>query len=77
MVIYFMEKFLALYRTSHGILDMAIPGFVVLLWLGHFPGFLVLAVALVTAVAGYAALDALNDIFVIHFDCAKFVESGP
>lgn len=72
-----MRKFLALSRSTHGVLDIAMPGFAALLWLGHFPGWLVLVVALVTALAGYTALYALNDIVGVRTDREKFGEHGP
>ena len=72
-----MRTFLALSRSTHGVLDIAMPGFAALLWLGHFPGWLVLIVALVTALAGYTALYALNDIVGVRTDREKFGEHGP
>lgn len=72
-----MRTFLALSRSTHGVLDIAMPGFAALLWLGHFPGWLVLVVALVTALAGYTALYALNDIVGVRTDREKFGEHGP
>ena len=72
-----MRAFLALSRSTHGVLDIAMPGFAALLWLGHFPTWPVLAVALVTALAGYTALYALNDIIGVKVDREKFAGSGP
>ena len=72
-----MRKFLALSRSTHGVLDIAMPGFAALLWLGHFPRWPVLLVALLTALAGYTALYALNDIIGVKVDRAKFAGSGP
>lgn len=56
------KLFLGLSRTPHGILDMATPPMAALLWLGHFPPFLVVIVGLITAFAGYTAVYALNDL---------------
>src|SRR5690625_6851033 len=72
-----MRRFLALSRTSHGLLDVAMPGFAALLWLGHFPALPVLTVALVTAVAGYTAIYALNDLVGVRVDREKFSQAGP
>ncbi len=72
-----LRKFLALSRSTHGVLDIAMPGFAALLWLGHFPSWPVLAVALVTALAGYTALYALNDIIGVKVDREKFAGAGP
>jgi 4-hydroxybenzoate polyprenyltransferase len=47
-----MRRFLALSRSLHGVLDIAMPGFVALLWLGRFPDWRVLAICLGTALAG-------------------------
>lgn len=72
-----MRKFLALSRSTHGVLDIAMPGFAALLWLGHFPHWPVLLVALLTALAGYTALYALNDIIGVKVDREKFAGAGP
>ncbi len=71
-----MQKFLALSRSTHGVLDIAMAGFAALLWLGHFPSWQVLLLALVTAAAGYTALYALNDLVGVKVDREKFVGSG-
>lgn len=66
-----MRRFLALSRSAHGLLDIAMPGFVALLWLGHFPSWRVLALSLGAAVAGYTAIYALNDIMGVSDDREK------
>ncbi len=66
-----MRRFLALSRSAHGLLDIAMPGFVALLWLGHFPRWQVLALALGAAIAGYTAIYALNDIMGVGDDREK------
>ncbi|MGB3836431.1 UbiA prenyltransferase family protein [Castellaniella sp.] len=71
-----MEKFLALSRSTHGVLDIAITGFAALLWLGAFPTWPVLIVALITALAGYTALYALNDLIGVKVDREKFAGTG-
>jgi len=72
-----MKKFLALSRTTHGVLDIAMAGFAALLWLGRLPSWPVLAVALVTALAGYTAIYALNDLIGVKVDREKFAGAGP
>lgn len=66
-----MRRFLALSRSVHGVLDIAMPGFVALLWLGHFPSWRVLALCLATALAGYTAIYALNDLIGVNDDKEK------
>lgn len=66
-----MRRFLALSRSLHGVLDIAMPGFVALLWLGHFPAWPVLALCLGTALAGYTAIYALNDLAGVRDDRQK------
>lgn len=66
-----MKRFLALSRSLHGVLDIAMPGFVALLWLGRFPDWPVLAICLGTALAGYTAIYALNDLVGVKDDKEK------
>ncbi len=68
-----MKRFFALSRTTHGVLDIATPGFCALLWLGAFPPLLVIVLSLVTAFAAYTAIYALNDLVGIAGDREKFV----
>lgn len=70
-----MRRYLALSRSTHGLLDMAMPCFVALLWLGHFPAWSVLGVALIAVFAGYTAIYALNDLLGISIDREKFAGS--
>lgn len=67
-----MNRFFALSRTTHGVLDLAMPGFVALLWLGEFPPILTIALSLFTAFAAYTAIYALNDLAGIAVDKEKF-----
>lgn len=67
-----MGRFFALSRTTHGILDIATPGFVVLLWLGTFPRWQIILLSLFTAFAAYTAVYALNDLVGIMVDKEKF-----
>lgn len=67
-----MQRYFALSRTTHGILDIAAPGFVALLWLGKFPPLQTIALSLFTAFAAYTAIYALNDLVGIAVDKEKF-----
>lgn len=71
-----LKRFLALSRTTHGILDVAMPGFTALLWLGAFPEWQVILLSLLTAFAGYTAIYALNDLVAIQTDREKFAGEG-
>jgi 4-hydroxybenzoate polyprenyltransferase len=67
-----MKKYLALSRTTHAILDIALPGFCALLWLGGFPRWSTLGLALLTVFAAYTAIYALNDLVGVMGDREKF-----
>ena len=67
-----MERFLALSRTTHSVLDIANPAFCALLWLGDFPRWQVILLSLFTAFAAYTAIYALNDLAGIAVDREKF-----
>ena len=67
-----MKKFFALSRTTHGVLDLAAPGFAAVLWLGRIPEWQVTLLALVTGFAAYTAIYALNDLMGIAGDREKF-----
>ena len=69
-----MKRYFALSRTTHAILDIACPGFCALLWLGQFPEWSVLLLALLTVVAAYTAIYALNDLVGMAGDREKFSE---
>jgi 4-hydroxybenzoate polyprenyltransferase len=66
-----LKLFLALSRTPHGILDMAMPALAALLWLGGFPPAGIIALGLLTAFAGYTAVYALNDLVDYRVDQEK------
>lgn len=67
-----MNRFFALSRTTHGVLDLATPGFVALLWLGKFPPLETIALSIFTAFAAYTSIYALNDLVGIATDKEKF-----
>ncbi|HEY5730564.1 MAG TPA: UbiA family prenyltransferase [Anaerolineales bacterium] len=71
-----MNRFFALSRTSHAILDLATPAFVALLWLGGLPEWHIIALSIFTAFAGYTAIYALNDLVGMAVDREKFSLGG-
>ena len=66
-----IKLFLALSRTPHGILDIATPAMITLLWHAGFPSFKIISIGLLTAFAGYTAVYALNDIVDYNVDKEK------
>ncbi len=71
-----IKLFMALSRTPHGLLDMATPALIALLWLGTAPSIRVIVIGLVTTFAGYTAVYALNDVVDFKTDLRKFRECG-
>jgi 4-hydroxybenzoate polyprenyltransferase len=71
-----VKRFLALSRTTHGILDLAAPGFSAVLWLGAFPHWQIILLSIATAFAAYTAIYALNDLVGIAGDREKFAQGG-
>jgi 4-hydroxybenzoate polyprenyltransferase len=69
-----MKKFLALSRTTHGILELAAPGFIAILWLGKFPDWQTILLSLFTAFSAYTAIYALNDLVGVAADREKFID---
>ena len=67
-----MDRFFALSRTTHGVLDLATPGFVAVLWLGGFPDLLTIVISIMTAFAAYTAIYTLNDLVGVAGDREKF-----
>ena len=67
-----MKRFFALSRTTHGVLDIATPGFCALLCLGSFPQWQIILLSLFTAFAAYTAIYSLNDLVGIAVDQEKF-----
>ena len=67
-----MQRFFALSRTTHGVLDIALPAYCALLWLGAFPHWLTILLSLFTAFAAYTAIYALNDLVGVAVDKEKF-----
>ena len=72
-----LKLFLALSRTTHGLLDLATPAVSALLWLNRFPSPWIVTVGLLTAFAGYTAVYALNDLVDYRVDLERIRRSGP
>jgi 4-hydroxybenzoate polyprenyltransferase len=68
-----LKYFLALSRTPHGVLDMAMPVAAALLWLGHVPPLWTMLLGLFTVFAGYTAVYAVNDLADYKTDRANFL----
>jgi 4-hydroxybenzoate polyprenyltransferase len=66
-----LKFFLALSRTPHALLDLAAPALSALLWLGSFPGWGKVGLGLLTALAGYMSVYALNDVVDYRGDREK------
>jgi len=71
-----LKLFFALSRTPHGILDLATPAVVALLWYGSLPPLRIILVGLITAFAGYTAVYALNDLVDYRVDEKKLARGG-
>jgi 4-hydroxybenzoate polyprenyltransferase len=67
-----MRRYFALSRTTHAVLDIAMPGFCAVLWLGGFPPWHTILLSILTAFAAYTAIYALNDLVGIAGDREKF-----
>lgn len=67
-----MNRFFALSRTTHGVLDIANPAFVAVLWLGKYPSTITILISILTAFAGYTATYALNDLAGFTVDKEKY-----
>ena len=65
------KLFFALSRTTHGVLDIALPAFCALLWLGAFPSLKIIILGLITVFGAYTAVYALNDLVGYRIDRAK------
>ncbi len=57
-----LRSLLGLSRVPHSILDVALPAFAALAWLGAFPSAKITVIGLVTAISAYLAIYALNDV---------------
>lgn len=69
-----LKLYLALSRTPHGVLDMAMPVAAALLWLGRVPHPGVMLLGLFTVFAGYTAVYAVNDLADYKTDRANFLD---
>lgn len=68
-----LKPFLALSRTPHGVMDMAMPVAAALLWLGKCPPAGVMLLGIFTVFAGYTAVYALNDLADYKTDRNNFL----
>ncbi len=71
-----IRLFMALSRTPHGLLDMATPALGAMLFLGAVPSAQIVALGLLTALAGYTAVYALNDVVDYRADTEKIRKCG-
>lgn len=71
-----VKLFMALSRTTHGVLDMTTPALCAMLWLGSMPTFAVIVLGLLTAFAGYTAVYAMNDVVDYRVDKQKVEQCG-
>jgi 4-hydroxybenzoate polyprenyltransferase len=67
-----LKLFLALSRTPHGVLDLAAPALAAVLGHGGIPPLRLVLLGFVTALAGYTAVYALNDVMDYRADREKF-----
>ncbi|MDP2643436.1 MAG: UbiA family prenyltransferase [Desulfobacterales bacterium] len=70
------KLFLGLSRTPHALLDMSTPALGALLWLGDFPPIKIILLGLMTVMAGYTAVYALNDVIDYQVDREKVLRDG-
>lgn len=72
-----LKPFLALSRTPHGLLDMAMPVAAALACLGGFPPAATSLLGLFTVFAGYTAVYAVNDLADYRTDRANYLAGPP
>jgi 4-hydroxybenzoate polyprenyltransferase len=72
----YLKLFLALSRTTHALLDIATPCLAALVWLGAFPPLWIMVLGIGTALSGYLAVYALNDIVDFRLDRIKMQKAG-
>ena len=73
----YLKLFLALSRTSHALLDIAAPCLAALVWLNVFPPVRIMVLGIGTALAGYLAVYALNDVVDFRLDREKARSNFP
>ncbi|MCX7117619.1 MAG: UbiA family prenyltransferase [Legionellales bacterium] len=66
-----LRKLLGLSRFPHSLLDVALPAFCALAWLGTFPSMRVTLLGLLTATSAYLAIYAMNDLIDCYTDREK------
>ena len=67
----YLKLFMALSRASHALLDIATPCLAALVWLNQFPPVNTIILGVGTALAGYLAVYALNDVVDFRLDREK------
>jgi 4-hydroxybenzoate polyprenyltransferase len=67
----YLKLFLALSRATHALLDIATPCLAALVWLNAFPPVHTVILGIGTALAGYLAVYALNDVVDYRLDKEK------
>lgn len=67
----YLKLFLALSRATHALLDIATPCLAALVWLDTFPPINTIILGVGTAIAGYLAVYALNDVVDYRLDRKK------
>ncbi len=72
----YLKLFLALSRATHALLDIATPCLAALVWLNTFPPLRVIILGIGTALSGYLAVYALNDVVDYRLDKEKIQKSG-
>ncbi len=72
----YLKLFLALSRTTHALLDIATPCLAALVWLNTFPPLGIMVLGIGTALSGYLAVYALNDIVDFRLDTIKLQQAG-
>lgn len=70
-----LRLYMALSRSSHGILDVATPVLASIIWLGNFPSPFIMTVGFITALAGYTAVYAFNDLVDYEVDKERMGKS--
>jgi 4-hydroxybenzoate polyprenyltransferase len=72
-----LKLFMAISRTSHGVIDLATPVLAVFLWLGTFPPPAIVVIGFITAFAGYTAVYAWNDLVDHKVDSERIGKGSP
>lgn len=66
-----IRNLLGLSRVPHSLMDVALPAFCAIAWLGSFPSVTISIIGLITASAAYLAVYGLNDLVDLFNDREK------